>query len=103
MPQIDVLPEEPTPKALPFELIVKPTRIDNKVKLYIEVIDEHNRGVNNCRVTIIDGGEFITKRTDEDGVLFYETDLQPTEERDISVYVVGFGKEFQRLFRGRRV
>lgn len=91
-------------KQVPAELIVDPTRVGNKINLFIRIVDEENRGIKDAKITIVSGRRVITERTDEDGEYLYKFNLRPDEEREIAVYAAGYGdRGFRRTFRGRRI
>ncbi len=95
--------KEPEEKHEPSELIVDPTRVGNKINFFIRVVDQKDKGIGKLKITIVDGPNVLTKRLDEDGERMYAIELQLDEEREIAIYVAGYGdKGFRRTFRGRR-
>jgi len=95
-------PEKPAGKLIPARLIVDPRRVDNEINLFILVVDENNRGVPNARLIIVDGRITTHPPVDENGSHSYPIDLQPGEEREIGIYVAGFGDSgFRRTFKWR--
>ncbi len=97
------LVEATSTKKLPAKLIVDPYRVGNEVSLLIRVVDEEEAGVPAAKLTIFDSAEGIkTQRCDEDGESEYRFELEPDEEREISVCISGYGdRSFRRTFRGR--
>jgi len=87
---------------IPVELIVHPRRIGNEINLFIRVTDEENRGVPNAYVDIVDGHIVTPKPVNEYGELLETITLDSGQEREISVYVAGFGDSgFCKTFKGR--
>ena len=100
--KIVFLPETKKSDKKPAELIVDPRRVGNEINIFILVVDEENRGVPNARLTIIDGRTVTHPLVDKNGSHSYLVDLRPDEEREIGIYVAGFGDAgFRRTFKGR--
>lgn len=99
------LPEEPKKSVgVPAELVVDPTRIGNKITIFARVVDEEGRGVPRTKITVVDGVNVGTVPTDEDGEYILSFELQPHEEREIAIYVAGYGDEGHRqTFKWRRI
>jgi len=93
-------------KPEPYELVVIPRRVGNRIILYVRVNDETDRGVNGAKITILDSSKknLTTVNADEDGEKSYPFNLEEDEEREICITAAGYGhKEFRRTFRGRRL
>ncbi|MFH1968547.1 MAG: hypothetical protein ABIJ84_04120 [bacterium] len=90
-------------KPVPAELIVDPTRIVNKINLFVRVVDEKYQGVPNSKITIVDGKNILTKNTDKDGEYMHPVKLtKKGKEREIAIYVAGYGdRGYRQTFRGR--
>jgi len=98
------LPEIKTKSQAPAELSVDPRRIGNEINLFVLVTDEERHGVKNARLTIIDGHTVAHPSTNEHGEYLCPVTLQPGEEREIEIYVAGFGDNgFRRTFKGRTI
>lgn len=96
------LPEVKPVTKTPAELTVDPRRIGNKLNFFILVTDEEKRGVPNARLTIIDGHKVKPDFCDKYGEKLFSVSLRPEEEKEIGIYVAGFGdKGFCRTFKGR--
>lgn len=99
---MDLPKTESQSSAVPAELSVDPRRLGNEINLFVLVTDEKRRGVKNARLTIVDGHQVTHPSTDENGEYLHSITLQPNEEREIGVYVAGFGdKGFTRTFKGK--
>lgn len=102
--KIIMMPEEkPAPrKGRPVEFFVTPRRVGNRITFFIQVLDEEGKGVDGCKITIIDGNQEITEYADEDGEKVYAVNLQPREEKELIFSTAGYGHlTVSRTFRGR--
>jgi len=89
-------------KSVPAELIVDPRRVGNEINFFILVVDEEKKGVPNARLTIIDGHAVTHPSANEHGEHLHPMNLEINEEREIGIYVSGFGDAgFRRTFKGR--
>lgn len=102
---IELPKKETSKKSTPAELTVDPRRLGNEINLFILVTDEERRGVPNARLSIVDGHTVTHPSTDETGEYLHPTiNLRPDKEREIGIYVAGFGdKGFCRTFKGRKI
>lgn len=91
-------------KQIPYELLVKPTRVGNRITFMIRVVDETDRNIPKSKITIVDSNipNPQTFWTDEDGEYLHTIDLVSEKEREIRVYAAGFGEGISMTFRGRR-
>ena len=92
-------------RQIPYDLLVKPARAGNQITFMIRVTDGNERNIPKSKITIIDSDDPNppqTLWTDEDGELIHTIDLAPNKERDISVYVAGFGEGVNMTFYGRK-
>lgn len=99
-------PRKPSPsKREPFELVVSPQRVGNRILLIVRVVDEENHGIPGTKLTIIDSSltnPEITEHLDEDGEFVYRFELCSGEEREIAIYTAGYGDSgYRQTFRGR--
>ncbi len=99
---IELSKKEGAKKSTPAELSVTPRRIGNEINFFVIVTDEEKQGVKNTHLTIIDGHLVTHPSTDETGEYLHSIKLKPDEEREIGIYVAGYGdKGFCQTFRGR--
>lgn len=91
-------------KQTPFDLLVDPARVGNRIAFMIRVVDENERNIPKSKITITDSDipDPQTFWTDEDGEYVHTIDLVPGKEREIRVYAAGFGEGVSMTFRGRK-
>lgn len=92
-------------KPVPTELVVDPWRVSNDVRLFVLVLDQNGKNIPRVKLTIADSSQPtpITDFADDDGEYSYSFTLTVGEEREIAIYVAGFGEEgFRETFRGRK-
>ncbi len=91
-------------KSSPFDLLVKPARVGNRITFMIRIIDETGKNIPKHKITIINSNMPApeTLFTDEDGEYLYTINITPDEECEISMYAAGFGEGINMTFRGRR-